>query len=172
MAKNITGEYCFPSQVISDGDVELSQSRVVERQDLIDFVEGVEGDNRDDSHFIVILLLGESSDVLDDCGLQQLIENDPVKFGTALEGESVTEFEKVTAGRITESVTFLDNVVEVEKGNKTSKPVRAAVWWVVNAKLPEPRLDQACREEAQIESPLNSWRRNFCCFWSKAAVFA
>ena len=113
---------------MSDGDAEISQSRIVGGQDLTDVVEGVEGDNRDDSHFIVILLLGESSDLLDDSGLQQLIENDPVKFGSVLEGESVTEFEKVTAGQITESVTFLDKVVEVEKGNKTSKPVRAAVW--------------------------------------------
>ena len=118
----------FDLQVMSDGDVEISQSRGVEGQDLTDVVEPVEGDNRDDSHFIVNLLLCENSDVLDDCGLQQLIENDPVKFGTVLEGESVIEFEKVTASHITESVTLLDKVVEFEKVNQTSTPVRAAVW--------------------------------------------
>ena len=95
---------------------------------MTDVVEPVEGDYCDDSDFIVNLLLCESSDVLDDCGLQQLIENDPVKFGTVLEGESVTEFEKVTASHITENVTFLDKVVEFEKGDQTSTPMSAAVW--------------------------------------------
>ena len=89
-------------------------------------VESIQEDSRDDSHIVVSHLLGESSEVLDDSQLQRLIENAPAESTIVLEGERTTTFRGVGAGRCTENVTFLDDVVNLESGNRTSTPSKDA----------------------------------------------
>ena len=74
-------------------------------------------------------LLGESLEVLDESGLRQLIENVPVQFETGLEEE---RSEAVVGGggigQFTENVTFLDNVMNLGSGNRTSTPSKDVVY--------------------------------------------
>ena len=73
-------------------------------------------------------LLGENLEVLDDGGLRQLTENVPVQFETGLEEErSEGVGGGVAIGHLTETVTFLDNVMDLESGNRTSTPSKSVV---------------------------------------------
>ena len=83
----------------------------------------------DESHIIVSHLLGESLEGLDESGLRQLIENVPEPFETGLEQERPCAIDRgVSVGQITKSVTFLDNVMNLESGNWTSAPSKDAVY--------------------------------------------
>ena len=62
------------------GKVYIESAESVNVQILTYVVDGVHGDNRDDILFVVTHLLGESLDGLEDNGLRQLIESDPVDF--------------------------------------------------------------------------------------------
>ena len=78
--------------------------------------------------FFVSHLLGESLEVLDDSGLRQLIENVPVEFGSGLEeDQSCAVVRGVSVGQVTESVTFLDDVMDLESGNWTSTPSKDVI---------------------------------------------
>ena len=60
--------------------------------------------------------------MLDDRGLRQLIENVPVELETGLGGErSEAVVRGVAVGQFTENVTFLDNVMDLESGNRHQK---------------------------------------------------
>ena len=73
-------------------------------------------------------LLGGSLEVLDDSELRQLIENAPVQIETELSEErSCAIVGGMDVGQITESVTFLDDVVDVGSGNRTSTPSKDVV---------------------------------------------
>ena len=98
------------------GEVHMESAERVIVPNLINVVESVQDDTRDDSHIIMSHLLGEGLDVLDDSELRQLIENAPVEFGTVLEEErSTADVRGVTTGQFTENVTFLDNAVYLER---------------------------------------------------------
>ena len=91
-------------------------------------VEKVQDVNHDESQIIVSHLLGESLEGLDESGLRQLIENVPEPFETGLEEErSCVVDKRVSVGQMTESVTFLDNVMNLESGNRTSTPPKDAI---------------------------------------------
>ena len=86
---------------------------------MTDVVESVLGDSHDDSHIIMIHLLGESLDVLDDGGLRQLTETVPVEFGTGLvEERSTGDVRGVTTGQFTENVTFLEVAADLKSGHR------------------------------------------------------
>ena len=95
---------------------------------LRNVVECVKDDSHDESQIIVSHLLGESSDVLDDSGLRQLIGNVPAEFRALLQVErSAADVRGVSACQFIENVTFLDNVVNLERGNQTSTPSKNLV---------------------------------------------
>ena len=90
---------------------------------LPNVVESMQGVSHDESQVIVSHLVGESLEVLDDSGLRQLIENVPVEFGSGLEEEQSCAVDRgVSVGQITENATFLDDVMNLESGNRTSTP--------------------------------------------------
>ena len=73
-------------------------------------------------------LLGENLGLLDDSGLRQLIEIVPVEFGSGLDEEqSCAVVRGVSVGQIAESVTFLDDVMNLEGGNWTSTPSKDVI---------------------------------------------
>ena len=72
-------------------------------------------------------MLGESLEVLDDSQLQRLIDNAPRESTMVLEEERTATLRGVGAGQCTENVTFLDDVVNLESGNRTSTPSKDAV---------------------------------------------
>ena len=80
--------------------------------------------SHDESQNIVSHLLGESLEALDDSGLRQLIENVPVLD----EEQSCAMDRGVSVGQITENVTFLDDVMNLESGNQTSTPSKNVVY--------------------------------------------
>ena len=95
---------------------------------LLNVVESVQGVSHDESQIIKSHLLGESLDVLDDSGLRQLIEYVPIELGTGLEEERFgVVIRGVSVGQFTENVTFLDNVMDLESGNRTSTLSRDVV---------------------------------------------
>ena len=95
---------------------------------LPNIVESVQTVSHDESQIIVSHLLGESLEVLDDNGLRQLFENVPVEFETGLEEErSEAVVGGVGVGQFTESVTVLDNVMDLDSGNRTSTPSKDVV---------------------------------------------
>ena len=92
-------------------------------------VERVQDVSHDESQIIVSHLLGESLEGLDESGLRQLIENVPEPFETGLEEERSCAVDRgVSVGQMTESVTFLDDVMNLERGNWTSTPSNDAVY--------------------------------------------
>ena len=103
----------------------------IERVDvpnLPNVVENVQGESHEESQIIVSHLLGESLEVSDDSGLRQLIENVPVQFEAGLEEErSEVVVGGVGIGHFTETVTFMDNVMDLESGNRTSTPSKDVV---------------------------------------------
>ena len=94
---------------------------------LTNVVESVQEDSRDDSQIVVSQLLTESSEVLDDSQLQRLIENAAGESAMVLEQERTATFRGVGAAQCTENVTFSDDVVSLESGNRTSTPSKDAV---------------------------------------------
>ena len=91
--------------------------------------ERVQYVSHDESQIIVSHLLGRSSEGLDESGLRQLIENVPKPFETGLEEERPCAVDRVVSvGQITESVTFLDDVMNLESGNRTSTPSKDVVY--------------------------------------------
>ena len=78
-------------------------------------VESVQEDSRDDSHIVVNYLLGESLEVLEDSQLQRLIENAPGESTMVLKEERTATFRGVGAGQCTKNMTFLDDVVNLER---------------------------------------------------------
>ena len=65
----------------------------------------------------------------DESGLRQLIENVPEPFETGLEEERSCAVDRgVSVGQMTESVTFLDDVMNLESGNPTSTPSKDVVY--------------------------------------------
>ena len=95
---------------------------------LPNVVEIMQGVSHDESQIIVSHLLGESLGVLDDSGLRQLIENVPVEFGSGLvEEQSCAVVRGLSVGQITENVTFLDDVMNLENGNRNSTPSKGVI---------------------------------------------
>ena len=85
--------------------------------------------SHDESQIIVSHLLGESLEGLDESGLRQLIESVPEPFETGLEEELPCAVDRgVSVGQITESVTFLVDVVNLESGDRTSTPSKDVVY--------------------------------------------
>ena len=106
----------------------MSNPQGVVVPNLPNVVESVQDVSHDERQIMVSHLLGETSDVLDDSGLRQLIENVPVEFGTELEEERYGSIVKrVSVGQFTENVTFLDNAMDLESGNWTSTPSKDVV---------------------------------------------
>ena len=90
--------------------------------------ESVQEVSHDESQIIVSHLLGGSLEVLDDSELRQLIENAPVQSETELsEKRSCAIVGGMDVGQITESVTFLDDVIDVGSSNRTSTPSKDVV---------------------------------------------
>ena len=101
----------------------------VDVPNLPNVVESVQTFSHDESQIVVSHLLGESLEVLDDSELRQLIENVPVQFETGLEEErSDAVVGRVGIGLFTETVTFLDNIMDLESGNRTSTPSKDFVY--------------------------------------------
>ena len=95
---------------------------------LPNVVESEQDVSHDKSQIIESHLLDESLEVLDDSGLRQLIESVPVEFGTGLEWErSGVVGRGVSVGQITENVTFVQNFMDFESGNRTSTPSKDVV---------------------------------------------
>ena len=91
-------------------------------------VESVGDVSHDESQLIVSHLLGEGLEVLDNSRLRQLIENVTVEFGTGLEEERSGPIVRgVRVGQITEHLTFLDNVMDLESRNWTLTPSKDIV---------------------------------------------
>ena len=112
---------------------------------LPNVVEGVQGDSHDESQIIVSHLLGEGLEVLDDSGLRQLIENVPVEFGIGLEEErSCAVVRGVSVGQNTESVTFLDDVMDLKSGNRTSTPSKDVVHAGSKRRVKESETEAEC----------------------------
>ena len=112
---------------------------------LPNVVESMQGDSHDESQNIVSHLLGESLGVLDDSGLRQLIENVPVEFGSGLDEEqSSAVFRGVSVGQITESVTFLDDVMNLESGNWTSMPSKDVIHAGGKRRVEESETEAEC----------------------------
>ena len=66
--------------------------------------------------------------MLDDSGLRQLIEDVPKELETGLEEErSEDVVGRVSIGHFTETVTLMDNVMDLESGNRTSTPSKGVV---------------------------------------------
>ena len=96
----------------------------VDVTNLPNVAESVQDVSHDESH-----LLGGSLEGLDESGLRQLIENVPEQFGTGLEEErSKAVVGEVGVGQFTENVTFLDNVMDLGSGNRTSTPSKDVVY--------------------------------------------
>ena len=110
---------------------------------LPNVVEGVHGDSHDGTQIIVSHLLGESSEVLDDSGLLQLIENVPVQFETGLEEErSCAVARGVSFGPITESVTFWTMLWTWREAIGLRRHQKVLFMRVVNGELKSLRLKQ------------------------------
>ena len=91
--------------------------------------EMIQDISHDESQIIVRHLLGESSEGLDESGLRQLIENVPEPFETGLEEERSCAVDRgVSVGQMTECVTFFDDVMNLESGNRTSTPSKDVVY--------------------------------------------
>ena len=106
-------------------------------------VERVQDVSHDESQIIVSHLLGESLEGLDESGLRQLIENVPEPFETGLEEERSCAVDRgVSVGQMTESVTFLDDVMNLESGNRTSTPSKDVVYASESENLKGPRLKE------------------------------
>ena len=91
---------------------------------LPNFIESMEGFSQNESQIIVSHFLVESLEALDDSGLRQLIENIPVLD----EEQSCAVDRGVSVGQITESVSFLDDVMNLQSGNRTSTPSKDVVY--------------------------------------------
>ena len=101
----------------------------VDVTNLPNAAERVRDVSHDESQIIVSHLLGESLEGLDESGLRQLIENVPEPLETGLEEERSCAVDRgVSVGQITESVTFLDDVMNLESGNRTSTPSKDVVY--------------------------------------------
>ena len=104
----------------------------VERVDVTNLpnaAERVQDVSHDEIQIIVSHLLGEVLEGLDESGLRQLIENVPEPFETGLEDERSCAVDRgVSVGQITENVTFLDDVINLESGNRTSRPSKDVVY--------------------------------------------
>ena len=105
----------------------------------------MQGVSHDESQIIVSHLLGESLEVLDESGLRQLIENVPVESGSGLdEKQSCAVVRGVTVGQITESVTFLDGVMNLESGKRTSMPSKDVIHAGGKRRVEESETEAEC----------------------------
>ena len=112
---------------------------------LPNVVESMQGVSHDENQNIVSHLLGESLEVLDDSGIRQLIENVRVEFRSLLyEEQSCAVVRGVSVGQITESVTFLDDVMNLESGNRTSTPSKDAIHAGGKRKVEESETEAEC----------------------------
>ena len=110
-------------QVMSVCEIRKESTEGVVVPNLPNVVESLQDVSHDESQIIVSHLLDGSLEMLDDSGLRQLMENVPVEFGTGLEAErSGDVVRRVSVGQITENVTFLDSVIDLESGNWASTP--------------------------------------------------
>ena len=108
-------------------------------------VESMQGVSHDESQNILSHLLGESLEALDDSGIRQLIENVPVEFGSGLDEEqSCAVVRGVSVGHITESVTFLDHVMNLEKSNWTSTPSKVVIHAGGKRRVEESETEAEC----------------------------
>ena len=95
----------------------------VDVTNLPNAAERVQDVSQDESQLIVSDLLGESLEGLDESGLHQLIEDVPEPFETGSEEERSCAVDRgVSVGQITEIVTFLHDVMNLESGNRTCTP--------------------------------------------------
>ena len=116
-------------EVMQNCEIRKESAEGVVVPNLPNVAESVQGDRHDESQNFVNYPFGESWEVLDDSGLRQLIENVPVEIGIGLEEErSCAVVRGVSIGQITEPVTFLDNVMDLEGGNWTSTPSKDVVY--------------------------------------------
>ena len=105
----------------------------------------MQGVSHDESQIIVSHLLGESLEVIDDSGLRQLIENVPVEFGSGLvEEQSCAVVRGVSVGQNTESVTFLDDVMNLESGNRSSTPSKDVIHAGGKRRVEESETEAEC----------------------------
>ena len=112
---------------------------------LPNVVESMRGVSHYESQIVVSLLLGESLEVLDDSGLRQLIENVPVEFGSGLDQEqSCAVVRGVNVGQVTESVNFLDDVMNLESGNRTSTPSKDVIHAGGKQRIEESETEAEC----------------------------
>ena len=112
---------------------------------LPNVVESMQGVSHDESQIIVSHLLGESLGVLDDSGIRQVIENVPVEFGSGLDEEqSCAVVTGVSVVQITASVTFLDDVMNLESGNWTSTPSKDVIHGGGKRRVEESETEAEC----------------------------
>ena len=110
-------------------EVRKESTEGVLEPNLSNVVESMEGVSHNESQNIVSHLLGESLGALDDSGLRQLIEKVPVEFGSGLDEEQSYDVDRgVSVCQVTESVTFLDDVVNLESGIRTTTPSKDVVF--------------------------------------------
>ena len=126
-------------------EIRMESTEGVVVLNLPNVVEGVRDVGHDEGEIIVSHLLGGSLDVLDDSGLRQLIENIPVEFGAGLEEErSGAVVRGVSVGQLTENMTFLDNVMDLECGNRTLTPSKDVVHASAKRKAKESETEAEC----------------------------
>ena len=116
-------------EVVPVCEIRQESTEGVDVPNLSHVVESVQNVSHDESQIIVSHLLGESMKLLDDSGLRQLIENVLVQFEIGLEEERSEAIGRgVGISHFTETVTFLDNVMDLESGNWTSTPSKDVVY--------------------------------------------
>ena len=119
---------------MSLADAEVGSTERFQGQHLTTDVEAVQISSGDYNRVVMSGFLGESLNVLDDSGLQHLIENDPGDFRTMLEErKSAADLREVTTGHITENLTLLDNTDDLRIGKwqsniSTSRECSRCLW--------------------------------------------
>ena len=121
-------------------EIRKESAEGVVEPNLPNVVGSTEGVSHDGSQIIVSHLLGESLEALDDSGLRQLIENVPV-LG---EEQSCAVDRGVSVGQMTESVTFLDDVMDLGSGNRTSTPSKDVLYASGKRKSIESEAEGEC----------------------------
>ena len=115
----------------------------VDVTNLPNAAERVQNVSHDESQKIVSHLLGENLERLDESGLRQLIENVPEPFETGLEEERPCALDRgVSVGQITESVTFLDDVMNLESVIGLRRRQKMLCMRVESKNLKVPRLKE------------------------------
>ena len=107
----------FVEEVRGITDIHVEQTTVV--------AEGNRSADSGDNDFALNVLLGQSTNALDDSGFQSVFEYDLAEFESMLMGEVSTVGAEKSFGRTAERVTFLSYAEQLEGTAQTSTPLKA-----------------------------------------------